>query len=504
MAVHGRPAGQLRRGSICFHVAADLGILLGLALLGALIAGGWLSWQHPFIGLGLIVAGMAFHSFLLMILLGLGTPHAMVRLFQGWKEALLAVLTLAAFAGLWRERREGRLGRPVLTDWLALVFAFLAAVYFLLPGSILHSNANLAQRAVGFRLDALIPLLYFLGRRIGAEPTERATAVWLCLGAGAIVAVFGLFELWLIPTRTWLDWGVNLYTGFLGFAYKGPRGLPENFFLTLADGTLVRRMVSTYISPLGIAYTGLLLLPMGVALVEHRPASGRARWFAGIVLGLVLVGVMFSVTRLALLLTVAEAVFLLILLHRRWLAALVPVLAIATVFMLYLYPSIGPAVDRQLVAGRGGHGQAAISAKDTSAQEHYDYLLADLRVDFQHPLGLGTGASTIRYGQLVGTGESALLGIFGDLGALGGFAYSALYLLVLWSAFRAVRLLPRASLESTLPLVVLVGGIALIPITLTSDLWGDLSVTFLFWWAAGAAVTLAQRTPRSPGAGEVA
>jgi hypothetical protein len=42
------------------------------------------SWRHPFIGLGLIVAGMAFHSLLLMVLLRLGTPHTLVQLFQGY------------------------------------------------------------------------------------------------------------------------------------------------------------------------------------------------------------------------------------------------------------------------------------------------------------------------------------------------------------------------------------------------------------------------------------
>ena len=35
-------------------------------------------------------------------------------------------------------------------------------------------------------------------------------------------------------------------------------------------------------------------------------------------------------------------------------------------------------------------------------------------------------------------------------------------------------------------MVAVVGGLALIPITMTSDLWGDFSVTFLFWWAVGS------------------
>jgi hypothetical protein len=465
---------------------AGIGILLALVLLLALAAGLWWAWRDPYIGLGLVVAGLAFHSFVLMILLRLGTPTLLVRAFQGWKELLLALVALAAALGVWREWRTGKLGKLLPTDWLAIGLAVLVGIYFLLPGSLLHSGANLAQRLVGFRIDALIPLLYFLGRRIAPRPGEAATVAWLCLGAGAVVAVLGLLELWLVPTATWLDWGVNLYTRFLGFTYHGPKGLPENFFLTLPDGTLVRRMVSTYISPLGIAYTALLLLPMGVALLAHRP--GR---LAGTVFALVLVGLLFSATRLALLIAIGEAVILLLFLGRRWLAGLVLVLAAATVVMLYVYPSIGPVADRNLVPTGGGHGQAAIGGADTSTQEHYTYLIGDLKTDLQHPLGLGTGASTIRYGHLIGTGESAVLGFFGDLGVVGGLLYSALYVLVLWSGWRAFRTRPRESLESGLPLVALVGGLGLVPITLTSDVWGDLSVTVLFWWAAGAAVSLA-------------
>jgi hypothetical protein len=473
-------------------MASGIGIALALALLLGLLAALWWSWRHPFVGLGLIVAGMAFHSFVLMTLLQLGTPPLLVRAFQGWKELLLAVLAIAALAGLARRRRELRSADLLATDWIAIAFAALAVVYFLLPGSVLHSGANLAQRAIGFRIVALIPLLYFLGRRFQGDDRERSTVAWLCVGAAALVAVFGLVELWLVPTRTWLSWGVNAYTAYLGFRYHGPGGLPENFFLTLGDGTLVRRMVSTYISPLGIAYTGLLVMPLGVVLVDRPWVKPAMRWLAALTLGLLLIGVMFSLTRLALLATVGEAGLLFLLMRRSWVAALVPILIGATALMLYVYPSVGPTVDRNLNPGGGSHGQAAVSGNDSSSQEHFGYLVNDLKVDIQHPLGLGTGASTVRYGQLVGTGESAVLSMFGDLGLAGGLLYLALYVLSLWNGFRAFRAAPKGSLTAALPLVTLVGGLALIPITVTSDVWGDLSVTFLFWWAAGASATVAQ------------
>jgi hypothetical protein len=474
-----------------------IGIALAVVLLIAVLVGLWWAWRHPYVSLGLLVAGMAFHSYLLMVLLALGTPTVLVRAFQGWKELVIAVLTAIALLAIWHERREGGAAKLTAPDWAAVAFALVTIVYFLLPSSILHSGANFTQRLVGFRIAFFIPLMYFLGRRIDpANDRERLMVVWLCIGAGAVVAVLGLIELWFVPTRVWLDWGVNLYTSFLGFTYHGPKGLPENFFVTLPDGTLLRRMVSTYISPLGIAYTGILLFPMGVALIDHYATDRRARWLAGTALTLVTVGVLLSVTRLALLAILGEAALLAFLLRRRWLIAIVPILIAGAIVIFFPYASMGPAVDRNLAEVQRSGSQWVITGNGNDAssnQEHYDYLVRDLKIDFEHPLGLGTGASTVRYGQLVGTGESAVLGMFGDLGVVGGAVYLALYLLAIWNGFRAYSRVPGRSIQAALPLTAFVGGLALIPITATSDVWGDLSVTFLFWWAAGSSATLVAR-----------
>lgn len=476
-----------------------MGISLSVLLLGLTAFGLWWSWRHPFVGLGLLVAGMSFHSFALMILLDFDTPSALVRAFQGWKEVLIAFLTVIALLRIWQQARSGRAGVLVPADWVAVAFAIIIAVYFLLPGWVLHSPANLAQRLIGFRIAALIPLMYFLGRRLQpAGEWDVKTVWWLCMGAAAVVALFGLFELFFIPTRTWLDWGVNRYTAFLGFTYHGPHGLPENFFVTLPDGTLLRRMVSTFISPLGIAYTGLLLFPLGIVLVDHQRGRAKSRWLAMAALSLVVVGILFALTRLAMLAMIGEACVLFVLMRRVWITALIPPLVLATLLMLYPYASLGPAVQAKLNPVTRTHWQWAISGNDSSATEHYDFLAADLKFDLQHPFGLGVGASTARYGQLVGTGESAVLGMFGDLGLLGGLAYLAFYGLALWNGYMAFRSAPRGSLSASLPAVAAVGGLALIPVSMTSDLWGDLSVTFLFWWAAGASATLASnRSKRS-------
>src|SRR5262249_31217125 len=138
---------------------------------------------------------------------------------------------------------------------------------------------------------------------------DLGTVSWLIVSAAAVVGAFGLYELWFVPTARWLDWGVNLYSSWLGFTYHGPAGLPEDFFQSLPDGLLLRRMVSTYISPLGIAYTGVLVLPLAAMLI-HR-AKNRAVMAAAVVGGaLFLAGVLFAVTRLAELSLAGEAVLL--------------------------------------------------------------------------------------------------------------------------------------------------------------------------------------------------
>ena len=479
------------------HVAGA-GLAIGLICL--IIAGLVWSWRRPFVGLGLLVAGLAFHNFVLMALIGLGTPTFVVHAVQGWKEAILALLAVVALARLRELRRGNAIGPLIATDWIAGAFAVVCIVYFLIPPGLLGSAASFSQRLVGLRTLVVIPLLYFLGRSLmAADDRERLLVACLALGAAAVVTLFGIIEVFAVPTRVWLDWGVNQYSSFLGFTYGGPQGLPENFFITLGHDRYVRRMVSTYVSPLGIAYTGLVVFPLAIAAIDCYVSEKAARWLAAGT-ALLILGVAMSITRLAVIAMVGEALILALLLRRSWVLALPPVLVVATIVTLVPSAAIAPTVDSSLnPAGGSRHVQTT----DTSTAEHQDYFIGDVLVDLQHPLGLGTGASTIRFGkQQVSTGESAVLGMFGDLGVAGGLLYLALFCLTIWQGFKALSLSRAGTLEGMLPMVALVGGLALIPISLTSDVWGDLSVTFPFWWSAGAAATLcaqrAARTKRAP------
>lgn len=468
------------------------GIALALASLAVYAWALTQIWRAPFRALGVLVAGMAFHNVLIMLLLHVGAPSIVVRAVQAWKEGILLLLLALVIAALVRALRMERLPRLTALDIAMAAFTVLAVLYTVLPPSLLQGSANTQQRLLGLRVLLLLPALYLFGRVF--QPRGRSDLYWVgwaIAGAGAAVGLLGLAELWLVPTTAWLGWGVNQLSSWLGFVYNGPQGLPANFFQTTAEGFLLRRMVSIYVSPLGIAYAGLVILPVAVTLALSVKGT-RARWLAWVFTLLIVTSVLLSLTRLALVMMVAEFLILAVLTRRRLLLYMAPLVALGSLFMIVQYVYFGPLLHPDLapVAHRPAHLHI-VGSTDPSLREHAGLLAYDLQYVKQHPLGTGVGSSIHRFGPSQGTGESAVLDMFGDLGILGGLLYLVIYVasflvaLVTYLRFRADPLI------AMLPLTLVVAAAALAPITMTTDIWSDFATTFLFWWAAGAAVSLA-------------
>jgi hypothetical protein len=471
------------------------GVLLSIILLGFFFLAVRVVWRHPFRALGILVGGMAIHNLVLMVLLRLGTPGPVIRIVQSWKEGLLLLLLALVLRRAAPLLRARRLPRLLAIDWVMIALAGLILVYFVLPSGVVGGHASLSQRVLGARVLLLLPLLYLFGRVFFT--TSRADLVWnltVVAGSGALVAFAGLIELWLVPTRTWLDAGVNLLSAWLGFQYHGPQGLPENFFQTAGVGYYLRRMVSTYVSPLPIAYTGLLIVPLAISLLLDRKSGARPLRIG--ILVLVIFGILFSVTRLAMVSMVGELLVLGVIWRRRWILLTVPMAALLVAAVFYGYPHVGPLVTANLegVPHRPSN-IGVVSRTDPSAAEHAATLAQDLQYVVQHPLGTGLGTSIHRFGQTTGTGESAFFDVFGEIGYLGGLLYVLAYGLMLVYGLRAWLQSRGDPLLSGLALVSLVGALALAPIMVSSDIWSDFTVTFLVWWAAGFTVSLANLRP---------
>lgn len=475
---------------------ALVGVVLFIVLLAIYALAVSIVWRAPFKALGVLVAGMAFHNILLMALLRMQTPHLLIRVIQAWKEGILLLLgamVVAAALRVWRTRQWPRF-LPI--DYVVMAFTVVAIIYLVLPHSMLHTTASISQRLLGARVVLALPLLYLYGRVFQPRGVRDLQWVaWLVVGAGAIVGIFGLIELWLVPTRVWLDWGVNQLSSWLGYSYPGPRGLPQNFFQTTAGDLLLRRMVSTYVSPLGIAYAGLVVAPLAAVLILQRHRSRLQLWLAWGAAFFLTAGILFSLTRLAMALLVFELVLLCGLFPRLRLLAATGAVGVGVAATLFVYPQVGPLVTRSLnTPAHRPHHVSVTSTNDPSLQEHTGQLAFDLQYVLQHPLGTGLGSSVHRFGPSSGTGESAIFDMFGDMGLFGGILYLLMYGGAVTYGIVAFARQRHERVQSSLPLVAAVGGLGLLLITLTSDLWGDLATTYLFWWAAGGAVSIAAAT----------
>src|SRR5256884_4317947 len=145
------------------------------------------------------------------------------KIVHSWKEVLLLLLSLMAAAAFIRAWRAGHLPRPNLFDLLVAVVAAVVVIYTVLPPTLLHGSANLQQRVIGLRVLLLLPLLYLFGRVF--QPRSRADlrwVAWAILGSAAAVGLFGLWELWLVPTPDSFGWGVHQPLPWLGLFVNLP------------------------------------------------------------------------------------------------------------------------------------------------------------------------------------------------------------------------------------------------------------------------------------------
>ncbi len=442
----------------------------------ALAAGGLAVWRRPSYAVYAFVVGLALHNALMAGLFALGVDGTPLTLIAAWKEALLAV----ALARVARDALAARRlpFRPLLVDALALVFAAFVVLYALLPQSVLGGQADATTVLYGLRHDLACVAAYFLGRSIELPPLRR-----LILVTAAAVAVLGVVEAYAVPIDRWQDADVPAYFhDQLGFDYHGPRNLPENFVFNTGDeNDLLRRAVSTFLSPLGTAY----LLVVALCLWAVRPRSG---WLLAAIAA---VGLLFTFTRAALL-VLAGAFLVLGLVQRRWwpVAAAVAILGTAVVWT-QVYPSIAPETTWSRADLRYQRERAkrlgvppretveTVSLDEPSISSHLRALRDGAETVAEHPQGYGlgnAGATALRRDVPLKAGESTYTELGVETGLLGAIAFIAWNVLLLWSLVRA-----RAAGAAAAFAAVLVLGVQ-------TDVLGTPWLAYVVWILAGGCV----------------
>jgi len=416
-----------------------------------------------------LVVGLALHNLVMSLLYGVGLRGHALSAAGAWKDVLLA----AALAWLVVEavRRRALPFRPNVVDALAVAYAAVVVLYALLPQRLLGGHAGATAIAYGARHALLLVAAYFLGRALG--PLPRAVGWWV-LGVAAAAALFGLVEVYAVSLDTWRHSGAKgWFANQLSFDYTGLSGLPENFVYNEGNDRIVRRLVSTFLSPLATAY----LLCVALLLA----AAWRRRWGAPLA-AVTFAGLLWTYSRSTWIALVA-GLLVLAAVQRRWQPAAAALAAVlACVGFAGVYTHLAPRahftpaelrVQHELAKG----GSTGVSiANDASTRSHWRNLRDGVETVARHPQGFGlgnSGSTAARFGVELRAGESTYTELGVDTGIVGLALFLAFNLALLRRlVYRSAWL--TASLAAVLVLAV------------QTDVIGVPWVAVCLWLFAGA------------------
>jgi O-Antigen ligase len=457
---------------------------LALAVYVVLIAGGAaVVWRRPAWALYAFVVGLALHNSVLAALYSAGVHDGALTAIQAWKEILLAVALGRIAVDAVREHRLPF--RPGLPDWLGLAFAALCVVYALVPQHALEGLATRHAVALALRHDVVPVAAFLLFRSAGLGRDDLRRLAWTLLAAAAAVAAWGLIDVYAIPIGWWRENGVvGYFHKQLGYDYHGTGGLPENFiYNTGSEAHFLRRLVSTFLSPLAAGY----MLVVALLLVPLRRAAAPLA-------ALVFAGLLFTFSRSSLAALAAGLVVLALVARRAWPVGLAVVVAAVGVGWAHAFPHLGPTghwtkadlvYQHQLAEqAKGPVSGSATSPNEPSLHAHWLQLREGVRTVIHHPQGFGlgnAGQTASRTGTPLKAGESNYTELGVETGLVGALLWIAWNLSILVALWRAGA--PRTAAAFA----------AILVLAIQTDVIGDPWVAYCVWGFAGAMLLPAAR-----------
>lgn len=377
----------------------------------------------PRVALVVLVVGLALHNLAMALLWQAGVRDTALDVAAAWKEIVLVVAFVAA---VWA---VGSLPQLVWADRLALAYGALVVLYWLLPQSWLDGGATAKGELYALR-HHLLPLgAYALGRFVTLDRVWWRRIGLTIVAVGCGLAAWGLVDVYLVPLQWWRDSGVpDWFSQQLGLAYRCLSGLPENWILNTDEESPVRRLVSTFLSPLATAYTLVAVcLLLAAARPRHWTIAAGALAYAGL---------LWTHTRAAFIALPVGLLVLALLRRSVPIAGLAVASVVASVVFVAIFPTIGPSTTytatelmclRENAASQGVASDDPFSAGESSTSSHLSALRDGIRTVARHPWGFGLGNSGVSASRTrvdVKAGESSYTELGVDMGVLGLLAFA--------------------------------------------------------------------------------
>ena len=434
-----------------------------------------MSARLPRIALVVFVVGLAVHNLVMAELWDAGIRGASLDVVAAWKDVLLAAALAAAILG------ARSLPVRLWADRLALVYAAFVLLYWLLPQSWLDGAATQRGQLFAARHDLIPVAAYFLGRLLVLTPAAWRRVSLALVGLAVALTVWGLVDVYLVPLQWWRDSGVpHWFKEQLGLGYRGLSGLPENWVLNTGDEqNPIRRLVSTFASPLATAYVLVIILLYLVAR--------RRTWWTVVVAAVAYTGLLWTHTRAAYL-ALALGLVVLAVAQRRFLPVLLAAASLVVgVGFVKAFPYVGPSTsytqaELEILREQGKQNPEVsddpLSTGDASTSSHLRSLRDGIRTVVGHPQGFGlgnAGVSASRTGVEIKAGESTYTELGVDTGLVGLVAFCGWMVAVLLALWRRSAWLSAA-------------WVAMLAIGVQTDVIGVHWIAYVLFALAGIAI----------------
>ena len=426
---------------------------------------------------------LPFHALVIALLFGyFGVSGDTVRAIAAWKES--AIVILVAWVAMRSLTGAGPRARLMAPDIAVTALIAIAVVFALLENPLFFARIPGAAVLYGFRDSILFMLLYYVGRST-PEIAESETILKHAYLIALVVSVIGIIERIFVSPDMLVLLGVASYMNdFLGLsAYTAGNeyGLPQNYW-SILGGVWVRRSGSVFLHSQGFAVPFLFLMPAATAWVLNR--RGKHPWLARVGYAIIWAGLLVTLTRMTTIVCVLQVViFYLIFRRPEWsLGSMVAVFAIGAVTVI-------------VVPGLLHFVWETLSWQTGSSTSHIKDWQQGLLAFFEKPWGNGLGttdAAPLKAFREPLSADNMYLTYAVQLGVAGIAAFVAVLLTILAAAWR-IAWANVSDVQRRVAAVVALTTIGIIINGMTSFLFSSNLLAYVFFWTAGAMVTVAQR-----------
>jgi hypothetical protein len=426
--------------------------------------------------------GLPFHSLLVAVLFGaFGFSAAAVRGIAAWKEiavtGMIFLVMLRAAAGR---------GPRVSISWIDIAVSALlviAGAFFIGGKILLRIELPPGAELYGLRDIAFFLLLYFVGRaspEIVDDP-DTLRRLYIVLVLTSAIAV--VERILVTPDMLVLLGVASYFQDFLNvsaFTVGNEYGLPMNYWTRIGNVEM-QRAGSVYLSSQGFAVPFLILLPVATAWVFGQK---RITLSMKIEYAIVWLGLFLSITRMTILVCAIQLVLVVLMLRKpEWAVAGLIVGCVAVLISLFVIP------------GLPGFIWDTLTWQTGSSASHVKDWSKGFTAFFEHPWGAGLGTtdqSAVRFGLDPLTADNGYFKYAVELGIQGLIALMAIFVGFLSVSFKLARYGSTHN-RRLMGTVVLFTTIGVMLNATTGVVFNALVLSYLYFWFAGAVVTVAQK-----------